>query len=196
MEAKLKCFPAENSTQSAIHAAIELRGRISGSDDIDSIVIETFDQAVDFTADADDKWNPTTRETADHSLPYVSAVALIYGTVLVAHFSEERIRDPRVHALMRKIQVRRNPEYTREHPQAQHTRMVLATKSGETYSSDIRYAKGHPKNPMTDEEITQKFTTLASPFLPNGRVEEILERLWKLDFEPSVTEILELFAVE
>jgi 2-methylcitrate dehydratase len=196
MEAKLKYFPAESSTQCAIHAALELRKKLASVDDIQSIIVETFDLAIEQTADTPDKWHPTTRETADHSLPYVVAAALIDGTISLDHFKAERILDAKLHALMQKVEVRHNPNYTKEHPEADHTRVEVVTTSGMRYMKEVRYAKGHPKNPMTDDEVNHKFRTLTEPFLPEKQVGDILDCLWNLERVKHVRQVLNMFAIK
>ncbi len=77
----IKFWPAEYHSQSEIHAALELRPQISDVSAIKSVVIESFDAAVDIIGKDPEKWRPKTRETADHSLPYCTAVALMEGDV-------------------------------------------------------------------------------------------------------------------
>ena len=84
----IKFWPAEYHSQSAIHAALELRPQIADVSAIQSIVIESFDAAVDIIGKDPEKWRPKTRETADHSLPYCTAVALMEGDVTLASFDE------------------------------------------------------------------------------------------------------------
>lgn len=196
MEAKLKYFPAEASTQSAIHAALDLRQKLMRVDDVQFVIVDTFDLAIEQTADTPDKWHPTSRETADHSLPYVVAAALVDGTVSLDHFKEERILDAKLHALMQKVEVRHNPDYTKEHPEADHTRVELVTNSGMRYVKEVRYAKGHPKNPMTDDEVNQKFQHLTRPFLPEKQISGILDCLWNLERVENLRQLLSMFVIK
>src|SRR3990172_4498009 len=125
-----------------------------------------------------DKWPPATRETADHSLPYVLAVALTKGNIWLDDFTDERIREPGLHALMQKIEVYPAEEYTRVYPEANGFRLELTVRSGKKMVKEILYAKGHPKNPMTDKEIEAKFRRLAEPVMGARRIGPALERLW------------------
>ncbi|MBI2361107.1 MAG: MmgE/PrpD family protein, partial [Deltaproteobacteria bacterium] len=135
-------------------------------------------------------------ETADHSLPYVVAAALVDGTVSLDHFKEERILDAKLHALMQKVEVRHNPDYTKEHPEADHTRVELVTNSGMRYVKEVRYAKGHPKNPMTDDEVNQKFQRLTRPFLPEKQISGILDCLWNLERVENLRQLLSMFVIK
>ena len=107
----------------------------------------------------------------------------------------ERIKDPKLRALMQKIEVRRNEEYTKAFPEANCFRIEVVTRSGERHVREIRYAKGHPKNPVTDDEIEAKFRKLAQPVLKPSRIDQLLERLWHLEQERDLGDVLRLFEV-
>ncbi len=191
---KLKYFPTDYEAQCAVHPALELRKLLEGRvEEIEKVVVDTHDQAVLMAADSREKWNPTTRETADHSIPYVLSVALTNGTVWLDDFTEERIMNPQLHALMQKIEVREKKEYTQAWPEASCFRIEVLTKSGKRHVQEIRYAKGHPKNPMTDQEIEAKFRRLAEPVMGARQVNRILDRLWHLEEVHDPREILTLF---
>ncbi|MFH1087316.1 MAG: MmgE/PrpD family protein [Chloroflexota bacterium] len=196
-DAKFKYYPAEYLAQCVVDPGIEIRRMLAGRvEEIEAINVETSDFAVDIAADSPDKWNPTTRETADHSIPYVLAVALTRGDVWLEDFSTERIADPAVHRLMQKIVVRSKEEYSREHPLAQCFRIEAVTRTGEKLVRETKYAKGHPKNPMTDAEIETKFRRLAQPILNVARVDQILQRLWHLEQEGDVRSLLGAFVLD
>ena len=83
----IKFVPAEYHSQSAIAAAFELRPQIGDPARIRSIEIATFRTAVEIIGQDPEKWRPQTRETADHSLPYCTAVALVDGEVSADQFT-------------------------------------------------------------------------------------------------------------
>ena len=74
-------------------------------------------------------------------------------------------------------------------------RITVTTKSGQTYSQEVRYAKGHPKNPMSDQEIEAKFRRLAEPAMGQKKATQALDGLWNLQDMKSVREVLSLFAL-
>ncbi|MBI4190412.1 MAG: MmgE/PrpD family protein [Betaproteobacteria bacterium] len=194
---KLKCFPSDYEAQCSITPALELHKALEGKlAEIEKIEIETYDNAVYVAADTRDKWNPTSRETADHSIPYVVAVALTRGTFWLDDFAEERIRDPNIHALMQKIEVRTTEECNMQWPEAYPFRITVTTRSGQQYVREIRYAKGHPKNPMSDQEIEAKFRRLAEPVMGQTRANNALSQLWHLEDMKNVQEILALFVLD
>jgi 2-methylcitrate dehydratase len=123
-------------------------------------------------------------------------VALTRGTVWIGDFVEERIRDPKIRALMQKIEVRATEEYTRAWPEAYPFRITVTTRSGQTHVQEVYYAKGHPKNPMSDQEIEAKFRRLAEPVMGQARVDKALSALWHLENMKSVQEIFAPFVLD
>ena len=196
-QSRFKSFPCDYEAQCCVAPAVELHKVLQGNvGEAEKIEIETYEDAVRCSADTRDKWNPTTRETADHSLPYVVAVALSRGTVWLDDFEEERIRDPKIHALMQKIEVRVIEEFTRAWPEAYPFRIIVTTKSGKRHIQEVYYAKGHPKNPMSDQEIEAKFRRLTEPVMSLGRVDKALSALWHLENMKSVCEVFTPFVLD
>src|SRR4030095_8343723 len=91
--------------------------------EIDSVHVATYGEAVRRTATEAEKWNPQTRETADHSIPYLVAAALQDGEVTPATFSRSRVRDPALRPLIKKLKVVEEPEFTRRSPAASRQRL-------------------------------------------------------------------------
>ena len=193
---KFKHFPCDYEAQCSIHPALELHQVLGGKvDEIEKIDIETYHHAVEIAADTRDKWTPTTRETADHSIPYAVAVALTNGTVWFDDFTDERIRDPQIRALMQKISVRGTDECSKDWPEAYPFRIKVTTRSGEQHVREVRYAKGHPKNPFTDQDIEAKFRKLTEPAMKVAQTNKALERLWHMEELSGVQEMLTPFTL-
>ena len=192
-DSKLKAFPADYEAQTSVHPALELHEAIIGRvDDVESVDILTYGVAIRIAADTPAKWAPTTRETADHSIPYLVAVALKRGTVGIDDFALERITDPELHALMAKMRVRESDEYTRAYPESTYFRLELTTRSGERHVSQVRYPKGHPKNPLTDRELEDKFRGQAATLMPAEQVDAVIDGCWNLEASESVTGLMAL----
>src|SRR5438552_12804756 len=96
LRTSIKFWPAEYHSQSAIEAALSLRKEIGDPARVRAVTIESHDASVDIIGSEPEKWKPETRETADHSLPYITAVALIDGEVTEKQFQPERFTDPMV----------------------------------------------------------------------------------------------------
>ncbi len=194
---KLKYFPSDHEAQTAVNPVLELRKDLGGRvEDIEKVTVDTYDIAIAMAADSPDKWHPTNRETADHSIPYVLAVAFTKGDVWLDDYTEERIRDPKIHELMQKIEVRQTEECQRGFPEGQPFRIEVVTRSGEHFVREIKYGKGHWKNPMSDQDIETKFRKLSTPVLTPDQMDKILEHLWNFDEEKSIQQILNLFVLK
>ena len=191
----IKFFPAEYHAQSAIQAALELRKEISRIDEIASIDIYTFDAAADIIGQEPEKWRPKSRETADHSLPYCTAAALMDGRMGADQFSEARIKDERLIDLVQKVKVHRSPEMNAGYPEGIPNRVEVTVRSGERFVRRVDHPRGHHRNPMTDLEVEQKFEALAGPLLAPQRIRAALDGLWKLEELPDVGRIPPMFEI-
>jgi 2-methylcitrate dehydratase len=186
----IKFYPAEYHSQTAIAAALELRKQLGSTDQVEAIDIRSFDAAVDIIAGDPERWHPKTRETADHSLPYCVAVAFSDGDVTLDSFSDKRLSDRALLGLVRKVRVERDAELTARYPEANPNEITVRLKSGKTLRQRVDYARGHPKNKMSDEEVADKFRRLALPVLGSDRkTETFLERLWNLDKISTIGEL-------
>src|SRR5438477_1501827 len=94
LNTSIKFWPAEYHSQSAIEAALFLRKQIEDLSQVKAMTIESHDASVDIIGSEPEKWKPETRETADHSLPYITAIALIDGEVTDKQFDRERVSHP------------------------------------------------------------------------------------------------------
>lgn len=202
LDTYIKFFPVEYHAQSGVDAALKLRAQLPRKlstcatlvDDIAEINVQTFDACVDIIAGEPEKWNPTTRETADHSLPYCIAVALMDGEVTLASFDESRLHDPQLRALMQKIKVHRDAECNAQYPEGIPNDIEITLKSGGKLREKVVFPRGHCRNPMTDGEVEAKFRQLATMVLPPAPVEKALQRLWKLEEIEDAGEVLALCA--
>ena len=188
----IKFWPAEYHSQSAIDAALQLRGEIGDATRIKSVDIHTFDAAVDIIGKDPEKWRPKTRETADHSLPYCTAVALLDGDVTLASFSPERLADPSLFDLVAKVKIHRDAGLSARYPVGIPNRLTVTLEDGKQFVKEVEFPRGHAKNPMTDEEVEHKFRTLVEPAYGRKRTSKLLKRLWSMESE-SARSILKWF---
>lgn len=189
----IKFWPAEYHSQSAIHAALELRPKISDPQKIKSFDIYSFDAAVDIIGKDPEKWRPKTRETADHSLPYCTAVALIDGDVTLDSFSDARLKDESLLGLVAKIKVLRDAGLTARYPRGIPNRLVVTLDEGTQLVAENEFPRGHDQNPMTDKEVEAKFLRLAKGRLDDATARKVLDTCWKLDELKDVGQLLGLF---
>ena len=191
----IKFWPAEYHSQSAIDAALQLREKIGSYENIVSIDVDTFNAAVDIIGGEEEKWFPKSRETADHSLPYCVAVALMDGQIDLEQFDETHLSNPAVSELIQKIRINRNAELDKLYPKGIPNLLKIKTKDGQEHSLQVTFPRGHAENPMTDKEVEDKFVRLASRVLSTSQIDFILPRLWTLEQQDDIGSILEAFAV-
>lgn len=188
----IKFVPAEYHSQSAIAAAFELRPQIGDPARIRGIEIATFRTAVEIIGQDPEKWRPKTRETADHSLPYCTAAALVDGQISAAQFSPERLADPALLDLVARTQVVEDPSLTAGYPAGIPNRVTVTLDDGSVLVREIAFPPGHDKNPLTDEQLLLKFRGLAEPILGSDRTQQLWERLSRIESDPNPHEVIAL----
>jgi 2-methylcitrate dehydratase len=191
----IKFWPAEYHSQSAIDAALQLRLQIGDMRKISAIDLDTFDAAVDIIANDPEKWRPSTRETADHSLPYCTAVALADGEVTLAQFDPQRFTDPDLLELVAKIKVHRDPALTARYPNGIPNRLTVTLADGRVLMKEVEFPRGHAHNPMTDAEVEKKFRVMVEPRYGKERADRILDACWELEKLKRVQDLIDLFVL-
>jgi 2-methylcitrate dehydratase len=189
----IKFWPAEYHSQSAIDAAFQLRPEVGDMKAVTSIDIHTFDAAVDIIGKDPEKWRPRTRETADHSLPYCTAVALADGDVTLAQFAPERFTDAALLDLVAKVKVHRDAALSARYPRGIPNRITITLKDGRKLVREVEFPRGHAGNPMTDAEVEHKFRTLVVPRYGAERAQRMLATCWELDKLRNVSELMQMF---
>jgi len=192
MKARLKAFPSGYFSQSAIEAILNLRPQIPDLDDVKEIRLQTFPAGYEVMGSGEANWQPETRESADHSLPFVMAVALMEGIVETRHYDELYYKRSDVRALMQKIKVRIGDEPVAAWPELPLNIVDVETKSGKVLSTKVAYHLGHFKRFMTDEEQERKFRPLAEPLLPGRQIDDLLACLRRLDEVDEISELISL----
>jgi 2-methylcitrate dehydratase len=175
-----KAYPSVIHTQGPIGLVLELRQQV-GTAEIESVDLATYGEAVRRTATEAEKWNPETRETADHSIPYLVAAALQDGGVTPATFAPSRIQDPALRTLIKKLNVVEEPEFSRRYPAESCTRIEVTTTAGRRLAAETSHPKGHYRNPLTDGEVETKFRGLASRALGTEGCDRALAEVWNLE---------------
>ena len=189
-----KAFPTEALTHQPISAALQIRQEQHlAPDQIAEVLVETTVRGADILSDPS-KYKPKTRETADHSLPYVIAAALADGAVLPSSFSDEKLQDPVIWDLLSKINVIADPEIDALFPRVKRARVSITTTTGEKYTAQVDHAKGSPENPLTDEELVAKFCANASGVLTPEQMDKAIEATWKFEQIDDLSDYMALFS--
>jgi 2-methylcitrate dehydratase len=187
----IKFWPAEYHSQSAIDAALRLRPRIGDPRAIRGILIESFEAAVSIIGSEPEKWRPTSRETADHSMGYCVACALLDGDVTRESFRDEKIRDKDVLALLDKIRIVETPECNAGYPDGIPNRLIITAADGSRHEEFVTYPRGHAGNPMTDDEVIRKFKGLAAGVVSDATADRIVSRCMELEQSADIGPLLE-----
>jgi len=176
----MKCLPVCYHGQSSVEAALQLRAQANVAD-IEEIRVETYGAGVFMMGSDPSRWAPETRETADHSLPYCVAVALLDGAVTEASFAPPRLHAPEVKTLMRKVKVAEDRALTDLYPESAPGRVTLVMRSGQRHVAEIRYPRGHVKNPLSDARIEAKFADMSDGRLSAAQRDAALQAIWRLE---------------
>jgi 2-methylcitrate dehydratase len=175
-----KAYPSVVHTQGPIGLVLELRQSVV-TDEIESVHVATYGEALRRAATETEKWDPETRETADHSIPYLVAAAFQDGAVTPASFAPSRIKDPALRPLIKKLTVVEEQEFTRRYPAESCTRIEVTTTDGRRVAAETSCPKGHYRNPLTDGEVEAKFRGLASGALGAEGCDRVLAQVWNLE---------------
>jgi 2-methylcitrate dehydratase len=188
----MKAYPTEALTHTPITATLYLlRENNLKAEDIKEVRIETIARAADILSDPA-KYDPRTKEAADHSLPYCIAAALADHKVTPEQFNEEKIMEPRLRAQLPKVKVLANEEFEKLFPKIQPCRVEIEMTDGKVFDRRIDIPKGDPRDPMTKEELTIKFDALASPVVSEGRRAKIRDAVYSLDSLDRASDLIDL----
>ncbi|MEY2527607.1 MAG: 2-methylcitrate dehydratase [Verrucomicrobiota bacterium] len=191
LKTSIKYWPAEYHSQSAIEAALFLRKEIGDPSQIQSVRIESHDASVDIIGSEPEKWKPETRETADHSLPYITAIALIDGEVTDRQFQPERFMDPKIWKFLENVTVQRNDELSSLYAKAVANIVHVTLKDGRTLTKRVDYPLGNALNPVTDQQLEGKFNALVVPAMGGEKAKAIVDLVWKLDEAKNVDALMQ-----
>ncbi len=194
LECSMKAFPTEALTHTHLSATLKVvRDNDISYDQIEQVTITTIARACDILFDSH-KYRPESRETADHSLPYCVAVALVDHQVTTQSFSDEKLKDKRIWEVIDKIKGVASQEFEKMFPAKQPSKVVVKTKDGRSFSEYLEYPKGDPREPMTMDDLTAKFNALASELLSDDRRQEIKEVVFACE-KMSVRELMQKLVV-
>jgi 2-methylcitrate dehydratase len=189
-----KFFPSQIHTQGPIGLALELRPQVATSE-IAAIRIRTYYAAVRSAATDPQKWDPQTHETADHSIPYLVATAFQDGAVTPDSFTSAQIQSPTLRQLIAKMTIEEDLEFTQRFPEELNCRIEITSLSGQHFTAETAYPKGHRYNPLKDDELEAKFRHLAAGILPAPQCRAALAHLWALERAPNLRQLFDSLVV-
>jgi 2-methylcitrate dehydratase len=188
----MKAFPTEALTHAPISAVLDIVIENDlAPEQVEKVHIRSLARAADILADPS-KYDPRSKETADHSLPYVIAAAIAERQVTPAQFEPDKIMDPKIREQLNKVEVVADPEIEAVFPELQRVNVTIKTTDGRELSKQLDYPKGDPRNPLTDEEVETKFDALASPVLSDVTRSRLKKAVWGLENVGSISELMDL----
>jgi 2-methylcitrate dehydratase len=190
----MKPYPAVIYAQTAIAAGVavaqEVKEKAGSLDRIVAIEIASTRRGVQQAGSDPEKWTPNTRDTADHSLPYITARAMFEGGITNASYSFEKLTEPRIRAFMQKIKVAEDPVLTARVGESVPTRVTAILESGERISREVNDVPGFPGKPMTKADIDRKFFGNVGTRWPKERTDAVLQSLWGLEHTEDIGALL------
>ena len=190
LQTYIKPYPVEYHAQSAVKAAIELNKEGLKPDQIEDMIIFTHRASYQIIGSEPEKWRPTSKETADHSLPYCTAVALRDGDVTDESFEKKNFRDSYMLKFLKKIKVLEDSKYTADYPKSFGNRLEIKTTDGRKIVKEVLHPFGHRRNPMSDEDIFNKWRNLAKPYLQKDQIEKQIEKVMSLEKATDLQDLL------
>ncbi|MCH8824133.1 MAG: MmgE/PrpD family protein [Planctomycetes bacterium] len=194
LDCGMKSFPIEALSHAPLTAMMKIvKEHNINADDVSEIKVEVIARAADILGDPA-KYRPTSKETADHSLPYSLAVGLVDGMVTPLQFKQSRIDDPALIPIMDKIKVVPNDEFESLFPKFQPSQVTITLNDGNQHQQRVDVPKGDPRDPMTEDEIAEKFTALGKDVVGEERCKQLRELIMGIDGEANLDKFLGLMA--
>ncbi len=183
LETSIKYWPVEYHSMSAVEAALKVRedaGEIK-PEDVEEVVVKTFTVSYKIIVKDPEKWDPKTRETADHSLPYIVAAALLDGNVWINTFRPERFLAKDVRVVMSRMKIEVDPEYDRIYPEGIGNKVIVKLRDGRVLEAESIYPPGHFKNPLDRSGVEEKFLRITSGLVDPEESKKFFEEAWMLE---------------
>ncbi|VEF49546.1 MmgE/PrpD family protein [Bacillus freudenreichii] len=186
-----KQFPSCKWSHSPITAAIEIkRNHHISADDIDEVLIETFSKAITLN-----HTSPQSSEAAQYSIPFTVATALCYGEVAPHHISIQSLTDERVLKVANKVRLSQTNDLEKIFPEKRPARVKVKMKNGESFEKEVHIIKGDPENPLTWEDIINKFHSCTKDYLEYGERIKIIEKVRDLENSTNIREFSKLLSL-
>src|SRR5262249_11758693 len=201
-DAFLKRWPVGSLAQSAIQAALEARSQIKDLSRIKQIRVFAEEGAYDHLVKIrQDPWNPISRETADHSLPYIIAAAVLDGYIRVGSFNPKVVLDPARQAFIKKVVAEPSLELG-SHAIGKHKRVEMGYLSrveieladGAVVRGEARAFPGHHRNRFSDADLEEKLRENVEPIAGAQRTAKLKSLLWSLEKVKGARELTRLLA--
>jgi 2-methylcitrate dehydratase len=191
----VKPYPAQGGTITAIPAAVAVAKEVGDLDQIASIKLDTPDFTWRSAGRDREKWAPETKETADHSLPFVAARAMLDGSIGFDSFAVSALHDPKVLALMAKMTVNPDPALTALAPKMMANRVTATLKDGRVVTQQVNTVPGMGGTKMQPSDFERKFAANVGKVWPAAQQRRVLDAIWSIDKADKLDDLLKLLVV-
>ena len=193
MESRMKYFPVESTNQGHLMATCDLvREHGLKPEDIQEILLRISKRTLLHNGDPAKKY-PYNKETADHSVYFMTALGIVAGgRVVPSQFKKETYDDPVIHELIEKVKLEHGPEFDATTPAAKST---IRTSDGRTLEKQIDFPRGTPENRMSDNEVRDKFIECTRSLISTAQVDRIVETCLNLERLDDIGELMPLLVV-
>jgi 2-methylcitrate dehydratase len=189
-DCSIKPYPAQGYSQTAIPAAVAVAQDAGGVERIARIEVATTRVGYLFAGRDPEKWAPKTRETADHSLPYIVARAMFDGDITNASYAPDKISDPRILDFMKRITVREDPAFAALSPKPTSNRITATLDDGRTVSRQVDDLPGFAGRPLERDDVERKFRGNVAGRLTAQQTRAALDALWNLERQREVGQVV------
>jgi 2-methylcitrate dehydratase len=191
----LKSYPAHITAQTTVPAAVAVASEVGNLDRIVTIEIGTTRRGKQIAGSDADKWAPDTKETADHSLPYIAARAMLDGDIRNDSYTPDKLHDPQVLAIMRKITVQEDPAFATLTVDVPPTRLTATLNDGQRVVRLVDTMPGFSGQPMARADVERKFRSNVGKLWPREQTDAALHALWTLDRTDDLSTLLDKLAL-
>jgi len=175
----LKRYPAAYIIHSAIDAALTLRREHGvAPSDIEAVTVDAFAWLIEDMVNgmgSTSRYEIDARETADHSLPYCVAVSLVDGEYTIEQLNARRWEAPEVAAMVKRVKCVHDAAMDARFPPDRPSRVTLQLRGGRTLTREVAYPRGDYRDPLTDDELADKFRRLSRGALSPAAQERAIE---------------------
>jgi 2-methylcitrate dehydratase len=192
----MKAYPAVVYSQTAIEAGIAVAKEVGSLDRIATLDIATTRRGYEQAGRDREKFAPENRATADHSLPYITARAMLDGDITNDSYAAEQLHDPRIRALIGKMTVKEDPAFAKPPGNAPSNRITAILDDGQRIARQVDSMPGFPGQPMSRADVEKKFRSNVGKRWPQQRTGAILQSLWALDGTDNLRGLLGSLALQ
>ena len=186
----MKAYPIVVYGQTTFVAGVAIAREVGDLGRIAAMEIATTRRGHQQAGSGPEKWAPESKDTADHSLPYIAARAMFDGDINEDSFAPEKLHDPRILSFKRKITVKADPDFDKPPGNAPPTRITAVLDDGRRITRQVDNMPGFPGQPMSRADVERKFRGNVARRWPEARTDAVLTALFSLERADNLSLLL------